>query len=327
MPLFGCLIPSRLINSENRSRSSARSMLSGEVPMIGTPARLQRQRELERSLPAELNDHAVGLFPIDDIHHFFEGQRLEVKLIGGIVIGAHGLRIAIDHDRFVALFAQGKRRMHAAVVELDALADAVWPAAENHDLLSRRRLRLVLAFISRIQIRRERLKLGAAGIDGIENRLHSLALSARCEFSFSSLPISLAMRASAKPICFQAPQDSSASSCAGLPAWLRRSPHPSRRFRESFRETTDRWPRADKSRRRTCRVGNASPKYQSRWALGCLSFCRTTSNDESRLSCGQIDLGFETEGAGFQRTHGLLQRFIECPPDRHRLAHRFHLRR
>ena len=36
--LGGCLSPSRSITRRNRSRSSARSMLSGLVPMIGTPS-------------------------------------------------------------------------------------------------------------------------------------------------------------------------------------------------------------------------------------------------------------------------------------------------
>ncbi len=64
--------------------------------------------------------------------------------------------------------------MHAAVVELDALADAVRPAAEDHDLLAFGPLGLVFAFVGRIQIGRERLELGAAGIDGIEYRFDAL---------------------------------------------------------------------------------------------------------------------------------------------------------
>ena len=38
MPLSGCLMSSRVSSALKRSRSSARSMASGEVPRIGTPA-------------------------------------------------------------------------------------------------------------------------------------------------------------------------------------------------------------------------------------------------------------------------------------------------
>ncbi len=73
--------------------------------MIGTPARSKRQRQLERRLATELNDHAVGFFPVDDVHHFFHGQRFEIELVGGVVVRAHGLRIAVDHDGFVSFFS------------------------------------------------------------------------------------------------------------------------------------------------------------------------------------------------------------------------------
>ena len=45
--------------SLNRSRSSAMSMLSTLVPMIGTPAASSALRQVQRRLPAELHDHAL----------------------------------------------------------------------------------------------------------------------------------------------------------------------------------------------------------------------------------------------------------------------------
>ena len=56
--------------------------------------------------------------------------------------------------------------MHAAVVELDALADAVGTTAEDHDLLlAARGQDLVFVTVARIVIRRECLELGRTGID------------------------------------------------------------------------------------------------------------------------------------------------------------------
>ena len=59
----------------------------GEVDCLGARAHdgdarfLKGARELERRLTAERHDYAVGVFHIDDVHHIFEGQRLEIELV------------------------------------------------------------------------------------------------------------------------------------------------------------------------------------------------------------------------------------------------------
>ena len=122
-----------------RSRSSARSITSGEVPRIGTFGLLQRAGELQRRLAAELHDDAeqrpASLLDADDLEHVLGGQRLEIEPVGGVVVGRDGLRVAVDHDRLVARLAQREAGVAAAIVELDALADAVRAAAEDDDLL------------------------------------------------------------------------------------------------------------------------------------------------------------------------------------------------
>ena len=45
--------------------------MSGEVPMIGTPA-FPGHGQLERRLSAELDDHAVRLLHVDDFQHILE---------------------------------------------------------------------------------------------------------------------------------------------------------------------------------------------------------------------------------------------------------------
>ena len=60
-------------------------------------------------------------------------QRLEEEQIAGVVIGADGFGIGVDHHRFDAEFLHRERGLHAAVVELDALADAVGAAADDDD--------------------------------------------------------------------------------------------------------------------------------------------------------------------------------------------------
>ena len=64
MPDSGMGISSFSIMARNRSRSSARSMVSGEVPRIRTPAASSAGRgQVERGLPAELGDDARPASP------------------------------------------------------------------------------------------------------------------------------------------------------------------------------------------------------------------------------------------------------------------------
>ena len=113
-----------------------------EVPRIGMPALCSAWDELQRRLPAILHDaaqHLAGfLFLADQGDHVLGGQRLEVQAVGGVVVGADRLRVAVDHDGLEAGIAQRVAGVHAAIVELDPLPDAVRPAAEDDDLLAAR---------------------------------------------------------------------------------------------------------------------------------------------------------------------------------------------
>ena len=55
-------------------------------------------RKVEGSLTAELHDDAHGFFLAVNGEHVFQGQRFEVKLVGSVVVGGDGLRVAVDHD-------------------------------------------------------------------------------------------------------------------------------------------------------------------------------------------------------------------------------------
>ena len=39
-----------------------------------------------------------GLLGVDDLEHVLERERLEVQPVGGVVVGRHRLRVAVDHD-------------------------------------------------------------------------------------------------------------------------------------------------------------------------------------------------------------------------------------
>ena len=97
------------------------------------PLLLERARELERRLAAELDDDALGLLPLADREHLLDPERLEVEAIRRVVVGRHRLGVAVDHHRVVAERAEALDGVHAAVVELDPLADPVRAGAEDDD--------------------------------------------------------------------------------------------------------------------------------------------------------------------------------------------------
>ena len=111
-------------------------MDSGLVPMIGTPASSSARASFSGVWPPNWTMTPFGLLQLDDLHDVLERQRLEIQAVGGVVVGGDRLRIAVDHDRLVADLLQREGGVHAAVVELDALADAVRPAAQDDDLAS-----------------------------------------------------------------------------------------------------------------------------------------------------------------------------------------------
>jgi hypothetical protein len=117
-------------------------MASTLVPEQRHPGRLQARRELERRLAAELDDDPLGPLVLDDGEHVLERERLEVQAVGRVVVRGDRLGVAVDHHRVAARGPHGHGRVHAAVVELDALADAVGARAEDDDARAVRALDL-----------------------------------------------------------------------------------------------------------------------------------------------------------------------------------------
>ena len=150
----------------------------GDVDGLGAGADDRRARcfqslgELERRLAAVLHDHALGFFEVDDFKHVFERERLEVQPIGSVVVGGHRFRVAVDHDGLVAILAQRERGVHAAVIELDALTDAVRPATEHDDLFLLLGRGLALLLVGGVHVGRGRGKLGGATVDALVHRPH-----------------------------------------------------------------------------------------------------------------------------------------------------------
>ena len=89
----------------------------------------QRLCELERRLSTKGNNHAIGVFGFHNVHHVFVRERLEVQFVGSVVIGGDRFGVAVDHDGLKAFCRKRVGSMHAAIIELDALANAVGTSA------------------------------------------------------------------------------------------------------------------------------------------------------------------------------------------------------
>ena len=95
----------------------------------------------------------------------FEGERLEVEAVAGVVVGGDGFGVAVDHDGLVAVFAEGKGCVATAVIELDALPDAVGATAEDDDFAVGCGRGFVFFVVAGIEVGGEAFELGGAGVD------------------------------------------------------------------------------------------------------------------------------------------------------------------
>ena len=152
-----------------------------EVPRIGTPGRPASGPAASFSgvcppsvtiTPATVPDCCSAC---NDFQHVLGGQRLEIQPVGGVVVGGHRLRVAVDHDGLEPGVPQRQRGVDAGVVELDALADPVRPGAQDDHLWPlglRRHLGLGarVGLVGRVVVRRARLELRGAGVHGLEHR-------------------------------------------------------------------------------------------------------------------------------------------------------------
>ena len=114
----------------------------------GNARLLKRLAQFQRGLAAKLHND-TGQFPglhfaLQKFQHVFLRQRLEIQPVGSVVIGRDGLGITIDHNAFDLGVFQGKSGVAAAIIKLNALADAVWATAKDNRLFATARDRLIL---------------------------------------------------------------------------------------------------------------------------------------------------------------------------------------
>ena len=95
----------------------------------------ERDREVERGLPAEGRQERVRALALEDGRDALEVERLDVGAVGEARVGHDRRRVRVDDDRAVAVLAQHLQRLAARVVELAGLADHDRAGADDADAL------------------------------------------------------------------------------------------------------------------------------------------------------------------------------------------------
>ena len=100
---------------------------------------------------------------MDDI---LGGEGFKVEFVRGVVVGGNGLGVGVDHDGFKTILAQGEAGVDAAVIEFNALTNAIGAPAEDEDL---RFLGgagfIVIRIVGGVVVGGVCLKLGRASVD------------------------------------------------------------------------------------------------------------------------------------------------------------------
>ena len=195
----GGLARRRVHDAQLVEQSGEALAVLGKVDGIGLGAHnvhaalLEHARQLKRSLAAERHHDTVGALDIDNVHDVLVGERLKVQAVRGVVVSRNGLGVAVDHDGLEAASRQCVARVHAAVIELDTLANAVGAGAQDHRLgLVRRRglvgshallgirARAVDVLVRLVVVLRGARELRSAGIDRLHagNHAQTLAIGA-----------------------------------------------------------------------------------------------------------------------------------------------------
>ena len=307
----------------------------GQVNRLGARAHngharfLERMRKLQRRLATERHHNAVGLFDIDDVHDVFVGERLEIQAIACVVVGGHGFGVAVHHDGFVAGLMQRVARMHAAVVELNALANAVGTCAQNHgfglvdghdfriaEARLRARSRNMGRFVGLIVVFGFAREFGRARVDGFERRhdAQALAIGAHNNFLRAREVGDLSI---GKTVLFR---DAHSRRVEVFKAQAFELILHSGHIGDAMQE-----PRVDAAR--LMHRVNGPTATQSLGHIEDAVF-RGACHASIKMLFVEIvfAIGAQTRAAVFQRAHGLAERFLKRAADAHDFAHSLHTR-
>jgi len=144
--------------------------LKAEIPDDANAASAEFGREIDCGLSAERQHDAASVGGTVRRFHFVGCRRFEDQHVGNIEVGGDRFGVVIHDDGCEAGRLQRPRRVHATIIELDALSDANRTATDDNDGLALDGAHLVAFAARQIVIRGFRRKLGGCSIDHAERR-------------------------------------------------------------------------------------------------------------------------------------------------------------
>ena len=207
--------------------------------------------------------------------------------------------------------------MHAAVVEFDALADTVRTAAQDHDLVTGRRVGLALLLVGRVQVRSVGGELGRTGVDTLVDREHFQLVAVTTQVlvgDTQQLGQPLVREALALEAQHQRLVDVGQAQGLDLLFFLDQVFHLHQEPVIDTGQGVD-FVAAHARTQGVSHVPDALGTRNGQLAL----------EDGGSLWAGQVDLGIQAANTDFQATQGFLQRLLEGTADGHDFTHGFHL--
>ena len=104
---------------------------AGAVQIAGA---CQLHGQVQTHLAAEVRQHGVRLFDVQNALHDFQRHGLDVNMVGHIRVGHDGCRVGVQQNGLDALCLQGAAGLGAGVVELRGLTDDDGAGANDQHL-------------------------------------------------------------------------------------------------------------------------------------------------------------------------------------------------
>ncbi len=112
----------------------------------------QRNSKVYGSLTSKLHHHSIGVFFVYYAHNIFQGDGLEVKFTGYVIISTYCLRIVVNYNSFNILIFKSHCCVDTAVVKFYALADTYGSSTNNYNLFLISNYYFIFIFIGTIII-------------------------------------------------------------------------------------------------------------------------------------------------------------------------------
>ena len=105
-----------------------------DAVLLQHAAFMEGHGQVQAGLAAQSGQDGVGPLHLDDLGDRVDVQRLDVDVVGNVLIGHDGGGVGVDQHHLQALLLQSPAGLGAGVVELGGLADDDGAGAQHQDL-------------------------------------------------------------------------------------------------------------------------------------------------------------------------------------------------